>query len=361
MLSQITVSPAPHIALGYSTRRVMLDVILSLVPAMAAGWWFFRWRAVLLIVVSVATCMAAEWVCNRMRRKPCTLGDLSAVVTGVILALSLPPAAPWWVAVVGGVFAIGVCKMAFGGLGANVFNPAMAARAFLTASFGALMTTWTVPATIGPVEIKTSISGVDSTAEYSPVTMGPIHGQNRYLDDTTVQAMTQATPLAWSKQAIKGKTDAREVERQLKPSIVGGVGGCLGETSVIALLLGAAYLLIRRTISPHIPAAVVVSAVACASIGYLLKPAAYISPWLHLCTGGMLLGAFFIATDPVTAPLTTRGRWVFGVGVGGLIMLIRMVGEYPEGVMYAVLIMNAFTPLIDRFCRLTPTGGIARG
>jgi electron transport complex protein RnfD len=207
----------------------------------------------------------------------------------------------------------------------------MVGRAFLTVSFGMLMTTWTVPATI------------DSA-------MPKIAADN-------IQARTQATPLAWSKDAIKAKTGSEVVNDQLADMFTGEIGGCLGETSALALLLGGIYLLIRRTINFHIPLAVLLSAFVFASIAYLVNSDAYISPVSHLCSGGLLIGAFFIATDPVTAPLSTKGMWIFGIGVGTITMLIRIVGEYPEGVMFSILLMNALTPLIDRFCKLVPAGG----
>jgi electron transport complex protein RnfD len=331
MLSKITVSPAPHISQKLSTQRVMLDVIIGLVPAMAAAVWFFRLQAALVILTCVTACMASEWICNVIRKKENSLWDLSAVVTGLILAFSLPAAAPLWMCVLGSVFAIVICKMLFGGLGANIFNPAMAARAFLTASFGALMTTWTVPATID----------------------API----RQITAANTAATSQATPLAWAKMAVKGQADVEEANWMVKNAFWGNVGGCLGETSSFALLLGGVYLLIRRTIPFHLPAAVLSAAFIFAGIFYMVNPDKYAVPWLHLFGGGMLIGAFFIATDPVTAPLSTKGMWIFGVGVGALIMLIRFIGEYPEGVMYAVLIMNAVSPLIDRACKLTPAGG----
>ncbi|MBL7215333.1 MAG: RnfABCDGE type electron transport complex subunit D [Phycisphaerae bacterium] len=331
MLSKITVSPAPHISQKLSTRGVMGDVIIGLAPAMAAAIWFFHLQAVGVILTCVTACMASEWICNLIRKKPNSLGDLSAVVTGLILAFSLPPAIPLWAAVIGSAFAIVICKMLFGGLGANIFNPAMAARAFLTASFGMLMTTWTVPATVDTQMPKISA--------------------------TNTVAVTQATPLAWAKSAIKGKADVKEVNAMLKGTFWGNVGGCLGETSSFALLLGGVYLLIRRTITFHIPAAVLIAAFVFAEIFYLINPDKYSMPFVQLFGGGMLICAFFIATDPVTAPLSAKGMWIFGVGVGALIMLIRFVGEYPEGVMYAVLIMNAVSPLIDRACKLIPAGG----
>ncbi|UCF43244.1 MAG: RnfABCDGE type electron transport complex subunit D [Planctomycetota bacterium] len=335
MLKNITVSPAPHISKPLSTRTVMIDVIIGLVFAMIAAGYYFRLYALILISTCVISSVATEWLCNLIRKNPKpteSLGDFSAVVTGIILALSVPPSLPVWAAIIGSVFSIAIGKMVFGGLGCNIFNPAMAGRAFLTACFGVLMTTWTVPATLDAKMPKISA-------------------------DNTLSAVTQATPLAWSKQAIKTKTGTHTVNDQIQATLTGEIGGCLGETSTLALLLGGLYLLIRRTINLHIPLAVLLSASVFAAIAYLINPDAYISPLTHLTTGGMLLCAFFIATDPVTAPLTTKGMWIFGIGTGAIIMLIRIVGEYPEGVMYAVLLMNAVTPLIDRFYKLVPAGG----
>jgi electron transport complex protein RnfD len=330
--THITVSHSPYISQPLSTRIVMIDVIIGLTPAMIAAGLYFRIHALILISTCCLSAVATEWLCNLIRRKPNSLGDFSAVVTGIILALSLPPAFPIWAAVIGSCFAIVIGKMVFGGLGANIFNPAMVGRAFLTASFGVLMTTWTVPATIDSEMPKISA-------------------------DNTVNSRTQATPLAWSKQAIKTETNAKIVNEQIEDTYTGEVGGCLGETSTLALLLGGLYLLIRKTITPHIPLAVLSSAFIFAGIAYLINPDAYVSPLLHLTSGGMLLCAFFIATDPVTAPLSAKGMWIFGAGVGTITMLIRIVGEYPEGVMFSILLMNAVTPLIDRLCKLIPAGG----
>jgi electron transport complex protein RnfD len=327
----------------------MGDVIIALAPAMLAAFYFFRIYAIVLLPTCILSCVITEWFCNLLRKKEKpleSLGDLSAVITGIILALSLPPAIPFWAAIIGGVFSIAVGKMVFGGLGANVFNPAMVGRAFLTASFGILMTTWTVPATID--------AGLPQVSANMP------------------DAITQATPLSWSKQAIKNKPAktihaahidnkvagrAGFVNAQLKSLFVGSTSGCLGETSKLAILLGGIYLLIRQVINWRISLAVILSTFVFGSIGYLANHSAYISPVAHLATGGILLGAFFIATDPVTAPLTNKGAWLFGAGIGALTILIRVVGEYPEGVMYAVLIMNGFTPLIDRLCKVIPVGG----
>ena len=331
----ITVSFAPHIRRPVSTRRIMLDVVIGLLPAMIAAGVFFRLRGLAVLLTCVVWCAATEWFCNLLRRKPNSLGDFSAVVTGIVLGLSLPPALPLWVAAIGSVFAIAIGKMVFGGLGANIFNPAMAGRLFLTASFGILMTTWTVPATI----------------DKAMPAVGPTNA---------IDTRTQATPLAWSKTAIKDKTGAWIYDERLplRRSLLGEKGGCLGETSAVALLLGGAYLLLRRTIRIHIPLAVLLSAFVFASIAYLLNSEAYIQPFYHLTTGALLFGAFFIATDPVTAPLTVRGQWIFGVLIGAFTMLVRIVGEYPEGFMYADFLANGIRPLIDRFARPLPVGGV---
>jgi electron transport complex protein RnfD len=332
----ITVAPAPHISRPVWTYQVMIDVIIGLVPAMAAAGYYFRIHALILIGTCVISCVVTEWLCNLILKRPNSLGDFSAVVTGLILALSLPPGLPVWAAVIGSAFSIAIGKMVFGGLGANIFNPAMVGRAFLTACFGMLMTTWMVPATI------------DSKMP-------------KIAPENMLHARTQATPLGWSKIAIKDRNGAKRFhEEQFKATVVGEVGGCLGETSAIALLIGGLYLLIRRTINIHIPLAVLLSAFVFAGIAYLIDSDAYMEPLFHLTSGGMLLCVFFIATDPVTAPLTRRGMWIYGLGVGTITMLIRTVGGYPEGVMYSVLLMNAVTPLIDRLCKRVPAGGKPR-
>lgn len=332
MLKDISVSFSPHISQPLSTRTVMVDVIIGLAPAMAAAGYYFRLRALILLAVCVVASVGTEWICNVIRKKPCSLGDFSAVVTGIILALSLPPSLPAWAAVIGCAVGVAIGKMVFGGLGSNTFNPAMVGRTFLAVSFGALMTTWVTPATI---DAKMPVMSIE-------------------MED----ARTKATPLALSKKAIKEQNGAEYYnEVVFEGMLTGEVGGCLGETSAIAVLIGGAYLLLRKTISFHIPAAVLLSALVFGTIAYWSDSMAYVQPFYHLTSGGMLLCALFIATDPVTAPLTRRGMWIFGIGVGGLTMLIRILGGYPEGVMFAVLIMNSVTPLIDRLCKRVPAGG----
>jgi len=332
MNDKIIVSPAPHISKHLSTQRIMLDVIIGLIPAMIMAGIYFRLQALFVVTTCVVTCVVSEWICNIIRKKPNSVTDLSAVITGIILAFSLPPAVPLWIPVIGGAFSIIIGKMVFGGLGANIFNPAMVGRTFLAASFGALMTTWTVPATIDKAMPQISASN-------------------------TV-AVTQATPLAWVKESKKTTLDATMVfNEQFNKTFWGNTGGCLGETSAIALIIGGIYILARKTITWHIPVGVLAAAFVCAVIPYLINSQHYISPVFHLTSGALLLGAFFIATDPVTAPLTEKGMLIFAAGVGALTILIRIVGEYPEGFMYAILLMNAVTPLIDRFCKLKPLGG----
>ena len=337
MLSKITVSPAPHVSKAHSTQSIMLDVLIGLSPALIAGVIYFRLAAVLMVLTCVASCMATEFACNKVRKKDCSLSDLSAVVTGVILAMSLSPLTPLWAAAIGCAFAISIGKMVFGGLGSNTFNPAMVGRVFIAVSFGTLAATWAVPETIDSVDSQISIKNTASAENLTPV--------------------TQATPLAWSKQAIKGESEVTIANSLIKYNLIGQTGGCLGETSALALIVGGIYLLVKRTINYHIPVSVLVAAFVVAGIFWMTGSDKYASPIFHLTSGGMLLCAFFIATDPVTAPLTKKGMCIFGAGVGILIMLIRLLGEYPEGVMYAILLMNALTPLIDRFVKLTPAGG----
>jgi len=336
MAEGLTVAPAPHIGMAVSTRRIMLDVIIALVPAVLAAGYFFRFHALIVIGTCCVTAIATEYICNLIRKRPHpgqSLGDLSAIVTAIILAFSVPANLPVWAAVIGTAVALVIGKVVFGGLGYNIFNPAMVGRAFLTASFGMMMTTWVTPATIDSDMCVISASS------------------------QSVDIRTMATPLAQSKQAIKNGSGAEKVNNQLFVMFTGEVGGCLGETSVLALLIGGLYLLIKRTITIHIPLAVLLSVFVFASIGYFANPAAYINPLVHINAGAVVLCAFFIATDPVTSPLTIKGQWVFGAGLGALIMLIRMLGEYPGAVMYSVLLMNALTPLIDRLCKVTPSGG----
>jgi electron transport complex protein RnfD len=315
------VSAAPHLASGTTTRWIMFQVVLAMTPMFLVAVRLYHLNAVALCVTTVAACLLTEAVFNLARgRNLASLTDGSAIVTGVILAFSLPPSLRLYQAFIGGVAAIGLAKMVFGGVGQNLFNPAMVGRAFLMVCFPVAMTTWSEPATL-------KIIGVD--------------------------AVTQATPLA----AAKFHTASLAALWDL---FVGKVGGCVGETSALAALIGGLYLVARRVADWRQPLGVLVAAAAFAGIAHAVAPDKYAGVLYHLNSGALMFGAFFIATDYVGAPVTPWGRLIFGVGAGILVMLIRLFGGYPEGVMYAILIMNALTPLIERWTTPTPLGGHVR-
>lgn len=309
-----SVAPSPHVVSGVlTTHNMMRDVLLALSPTILVAIWVFGWAALFQIAICAGAAAGSEYALTRMRGRPFTLNDLSVTVTGVILALTLPWSAPWYVGVIASVIAVGIGKVVFGGLGQNLFNPAMVGRAFVMISF---------PAQMGAGAYVALTEGLD--------------------------IISAATPLTAAKQS--------GVAPDLFSLILGNVNGSLGETSAIACLLGGLYLCLRRTASWEIPAGVLVGAGLSAIIGDVVAPDA--ASWLdHLLSGGMLFGAFFIATDPVTSPLTPKGKWIFGIGVGALVMLLRGFSGYPEGMMFAVLLMNAVVPLINRNLIPTPMGG----
>lgn len=318
------VSSSPHTHSGSSVERIMLDVLIALAPAFAASLYFFGVDALRLTGTCVATCLIAEWLCRKAMKRAGSISDLSAAVTGVLLAFNLPPSLPTWMAVVGSLFAITICKQVFGGIGYNVFNPALAARAFMLISFTGAMTHW---------------SSSDWAAS---------------LVSGAADASTSATPLGLIKEALKnGEPIPHFGSAAILKLFNGNVNGCIGETSALALLLGGAYLLYRKVITWHIPAAYIGTVFIYASILYLVAPGSSALPHMHVLSGGLIIGAFFMATDMVTSPVTKRGMLIFGVGCGIITMLIRTVktGAYPEGVSFAILLMNAVTPLINRGCR----------
>ncbi len=311
---KLHVAPGPHLHVRhFSTRRMMLDVLLALGPVLAVALWMFRGYALLQLGLCIGACLAAEAGFTAWRKRPVSLGDGSAVVTGALLAFSLPAGAPWFAGILGGVAAIGLGKMVYGGLGQNLFNPAMVGRAFVVIAF---------PAALG-------------VSAY-------------ILPDSGVQVLTQATPMTLLKQS-------GEVA-PLAALFLGTTNGCLGEISALACLLGGLYLCFRRTAAWQIPAGMLLAVAVLAGLAWLPGRGAW-TPLHELFGGGLMLGAFFIATDPVTSPLTPRGRWIFGVGTGMLVLLMRRLSGYPEGVMYAVLLMNAVTPLINRWTIPVPVGG----
>ena len=317
-------SSSPHAHAPVGVSQLMLDVIIALLPTTAAGVVFFGWPAVWTIATCVATCVLTEALCRLAMGRESTLGDFSAVLTGLLLALNLPAGIPLWMAVVGSVFAIGVGKQVFGGLGKNPFNPALAARAFMLISFTGPMTTWLKP-----------------------------HWWK------TPDAVTTATPLAAMKRlfgcdVVTNATPHVEKALQNLPSLgdmlVGNMPGCIGEVSAIALAIGAAYLVVRKVITWHIPVTFLLTV-------WLYSYFAGGAPaHLQVLTGGVMIGACFMATDYVTSPTTAKGKLVFGFGCGLLCMLIRQFGGYPEGCSFAILIMNAVCPLINRWTQPKPFG-----
>lgn len=301
------VAPSPHISSSqFSTRRMMVDVLLALMPATAMSLYMFRWYAVTQIIICISACLLSEFIFVKMRGKSISLGDFSATVTGLILALSMPATAPWYASFIASVVAIGLGKVIFGGLGMNIFNPAMVGRAFIMISFAGVMGA-------GAYESATGL----------------------------VDAISQATPMNAFKQA--GLLAS-------VPDLFWGVtNGSLGETSALACVLGGIYLCIRRTAAWEIPASMILTVMVLAGIADVAGNFGGHLVLQHLLGGSLLFGAFFIATDPVSSPLTHRGKLLFGAGAGALVMLLRVFSGYPEGVMFAVLLMNAITPLINRW------------
>jgi electron transport complex protein RnfD len=308
---KLIVTESPHIRQGNSTKGVMLDVVIALMPSLLAGTLVFGYRAVLLCMVCVIACVGFEWIWCRLVKKPSTIGDFSAVVTGILLALNLPVIMPFWMVVIGAAFAIIVVKQFFGGLGHNFINPALTARAFLLTSWAQPMTTWVKP--FAKLNLFNNIDAVSSP-----------------------------TPLA----LIESGSSELPTYVDL---FLGKVGGCIGEVSALAILIGAAYLVAKRVINLRIPLSflltvAVITFVFGGNQGLFTGDALY-----HLLSGGLMLGAFFMATDYVTTPMTAKGHIVFGIGCGILTSVIRLWGGYPEGATYAILLMNVATPLIDKF------------
>ena len=313
-MSNYTIAPAPHVHGGDSVQKNMLNVIIALAPAYLAGCWYFGVGAIMVSAIAMISCVAFEWLISKfiLKKKP-QVNDLSALLTGLLLAMNLPSSLPWWMVVIGSLVAIGIGKMSFGGLGNNLFNPALVGRVFLLISFPAAMTTWPVP------------------------------DQLTLLGDN-VDALTAATPLAYIKEGIF--TTFTEMEMFL-----GNIGGSFGETCSAALILGLIYLLATRTITWHIPVSILGTVLIFTGIMHGIDPCTYASPLLHITSGGLLLGSIFMATDYVTSPMTKTGQIIFGVGIGLITMVIRLFGSYPEGISFAILIMNAVVPLINRYIR----------
>ena len=317
---KLIASSSPHIRSVENTRSIMLDVIIAMLPALFWAIYNFGFKALLSVVVSVVACLFWEWLYRKLLKKPQSIGDLSAVVTGMLLAFVCPPELPWWALVIGAFFSIVVVKQLYGGIGCNFLNPALAGRAILLASYATAMTTWTLP--------SSKLDTVVSTA----------------------------TPLAIMKEGTVEKFTELTTNYSVADMFIGRVGGSLGEVSALALLLGGAWLLIRKVISWHTPVAFIGTV---AILTLISAPAGIDNVQYMLYNvfgGGLMLGAIFMATDYATSPVTKPGQLIFGVGCGLITCFIRRFGSYPEGVCYSIMVMNCFTALIDKYTKPTRFG-----
>lgn len=309
-MEKYIVSPSPHIHAKQSTSSLMGDVVLALLPAIAVSVVFYGWKELLVLAVSAISCVVIEWAITKwLFKKPGYFCGSSALVTGLLLAMNLPYTTPWWVVFIGALVAIGVAKMTFGGLGQNVFNPALVGRVFLLVSFPTYMTHWEIPQGLFGVD---AISGPTLLGQVAENGAASIEGLNYW--DTLFLNM----------------------------------GGSAGEISALALLAGFVYLVARKVIKPWITLSIFATVAVIAAIFHCIDPAQFTGPAFNLLTGGLILGACFMATDYVTSPMSTKGGIIYGVGIGFLVMMIRYFGSYPEGVSFAILIMNAVVPLINR-------------
>ncbi len=320
MNNRLTISGSPHVHGGQSIKKIMWTVNIALIPAFLVSLYFFRTDALVLTLFSIGCCLLFQWLIERfLMKRPTEIADGSAVITGTLLAFNLPSNLPLWMVAIGALVSIGIGKMAFGGLGKNPFNPALVGRVFLLISFPADMTLWPVP---------------------QPLFQSPV-----------TDALTGPTPLGMLKGALASGVSAEQAVAKL-PSyfelLIGARGGSFGEISAIALIIGGLFMLFRKVITWHIPVSFLGSAFIFAAILWLINPTHYVNPSFHLVTGGLILGAVFMATDMVTSPMSNRGQLVFGAGCGILTILIRVFGAYPEGVSFAILIMNALVPLINK-------------
>jgi len=320
-MDRLLVSPSPHLHTRTSTKSLMRDVVIAMLPAVVVSVLFYGWAELLVLGVSVASCVLLEYLITKyLLNKPCTVCDMSAVVTGVLLALNLPATTPWWVVFIGAVVAIGVAKMTFGGLGQNLFNPAIVGRVFLLISFPTYMTDWAKP--------------------------------NGFISPASVDAFTGATPLGLAKEGGVAAVEGLDYMDMLFLNI----GGSAGELSAIAILVGFVYLLARKVIKPYITLSILATVAVFSGIFWAVDPQQFTGPVFNLLTGGVLLGGVFMATDYVTSPMSNVGGIIFGVGIGLITMLVRYFGAYPEGMSFAILIMNAVVPLINKWCHTKKFG-----
>ncbi len=322
MNKTITISPSPHVYEDTTAKRLMFDVVIAMLPVLAFSIYFFGMGAIIVTLTAVVSCLAFEWLIQKflLKQEP-TISDGSALVTGILLAFNVPANLPIGIIIIGSLVAIGVGKMSFGGLGNNPFNPALVGRVFLLISFPVQMTSWSMP---------TGFS-------------------NSYTD-----AITGATPLGVMKEGIGAGESVSAIMDKIPSHMelfYGHMGGSMGEIAALAIMIGFAYLLIRKVITWHIPVSIIATITIFTGILWLANPEANADPLFHLLTGGVMLGAVFMATDYVTSPMSVKGMWIFGIGIGVITVLIRVYGSYPEGVSFAILIMNAFVPLINSYIK----------
>ena len=327
--NKIVVSTSPFLHSSQSTSHIMWEVVITLIPLILASYYFFGLGAIAVTIVTIAGCVFTEYIFNTsIQNKSRSLKDGSGLITGILLALTLPPGFPLWMAFLGGVVAIGMGKMIWGGLGQNVFNPALLGRAFLQAAFPTAITTWSAP------------NG--NYLSLSKSNMALPFFQPDYID-----AYSGATPLAQIK--------FENISTPVSQLFVGDIAGSLGETSAVLIIFAGIYLLWRKIINWRIPFSIISTVVIFSGITWLIDHD-YPTPLFMVLSGGLLLGTVYMATDLVTSPITPKGLWIYGIGIGIFIVLIRLWGGLPEGVMYAILLMNAATPLINRFTKIKPYG-----
>ena len=322
-MNNYLISGSPHIHGGESTKKIMYSVISALMPAFLFSIYYFGFSAVRVTLIAVAACVLTEWLIQKFLIKgPCTIGDGSAIITGMLLAFNLPSNIPAWMIIVGSIVAIGIGKMSFGGLGNNPFNPALVGRVFMLISFPVAMTTWPAPQ--------------------------PLFGSQ-------IDGFTGATLLGYVKEGLAKGVSANEltVYENIEPLIY---SGSLGEIGSIAIIIGGLFLIFRKVIDWQTPVIIIATAGIIATVCWLIDPTQFVHPMIHIFGGGMMLGAFFMATDMATSPMTIKGKIIFAIGIGALTIIIRLWGAYPEGMSFAILIMNAFVPLINKMCKPTRFG-----
>ncbi|MEN6618659.1 MAG: RnfABCDGE type electron transport complex subunit D [Rikenellaceae bacterium] len=320
-MKKLLVSPAPHLHGKETTPRLMRDVIIALTPSLLVSIYFFGLSAIKLVLVGVISCVLVEYVIQKFVIKTkITINDYSAALTGLLLALNLPPNSPWWLVFIGSVVAIGVAKMTFGGLGQNLFNPALVGRVFLLVSFPVIMTDWTIPT-------SWFMKGIDASSGATALSIV----KEGLAKGLTMDQIFQANHFSYLEMLFSK------------------IGGSVGEVSALALIAGFIYLLARRVIKPHIPFSIIGTVIVFTGIFWLVDPQHYPDPIFSVLTGGILIGSIFMATDYVTSPMSKSGMVLYGVGIGVLTILIRYFGSYPEGISFAILIMNACVPLINKF------------